>query len=377
MADRILAVVGRVVEIPQQGGDRALIVGGAGHTVHVLEIDHRPAGIDIEIHRQGIGHDGPGYALVIVGIAFAPGQTQAVQAGIETGQGVRAAGILVAAELVVGEMTPFMDDHGVIPFIGARRVIGKGYCRPAARVERARASGATLPVDSEPLVEEWRVGGVVVPESPGPVNGVGDVEYGSLGLAQFVEAHVEIDVPAFRFDHVGIPAVEVLVFDGFDAGDQVRTFAHLGADAEVEFELVVERAIVVTEAKGEFAVGIGNGVAVGVVGHRIFLAHLHQDVMDGHLLAGLVQIVPNVRWHGRRRRAAGCQNGSRHTVLPRQEAADAETTVGGTARLSGQMRLVDHRPVFGRAVHRRARVQIGGRGRARAGREEEHAVGGQ
>ena len=70
-------------------------------------------------------------------------------------------------------------------------------------------------------------------------------------MVQLVDGQVEIDVAALRVDDIGVPTVEFLVIDVFDGGDQIIAVAHLGADAEVKLQLVIEEAIVVAEIELE------------------------------------------------------------------------------------------------------------------------------
>ncbi len=110
VADRILSLVGCVVEVPQQGGDGPFVAVTGRNGAHVLQVNRWPVRIDIEADRVRAGHEGAGCGLVVVGVPLAKSQARAVRAGIGTGQGVRAAGVLVAAKLVVGKVAPLVND---------------------------------------------------------------------------------------------------------------------------------------------------------------------------------------------------------------------------------------------------------------------------
>ncbi len=380
VADRVLAVVGRVVEIPQHRGDGPLVGVGRRHGAHVLQIDRRPAGIDVEVERGRAGHDRPGHGLIVVGIALAPSQPRGVHARVDTGQRMRAAGVLVATELVVGKVTPLVDDDRVVPFVGAGRIVGDDQSRPPSVVERAGSTVAALPKGGDGAIHDRRVGRVVVPEAPRPIERIGDIEDRRLGLIELVDGQVEIDVAALGVDDVGIPAIELLLIEILDRGDQAVAVAHLGADAEIKLQLVIEEAVVVAKVEGELAVGVGDGVAVGVVGDGVFLAHLDQDVMDGHGRPQLVLVAAGIeRRHTGRQPRFGHNRCDRHAILAGQDAVDIEASGGGAIGWAArrQMGLVDSRPGARRRVDRRARVQVRHGGVARAHVEEQHPQRGQ
>ena len=378
VADRVLAVVGCVEEVPQQGGDGSLVAIAGRHIAHVLQIDCRPIGIDVEAERGGAGHDRAGDGLIVVGVPLAEGQAQAVCPGVDAGQAVSAAGVLVATELVVGEVAPLVHDDRIIPLVGAGRVVGDDHRRAVVGVEGAFGPLGLLPVDGDGAIHGRRVGGVVVPEPPRPVERIGDVKHLRLYLVELVDGQVEVDVAAFRFQDVGIPAVQFLLVGLLDAGDQAVAVPHLGADAKVQLQFIVENAVVVAEVEAEAAGTVGDGVAVGVVGELVLLAHLHQDVVDGHGRALLLAILAHVPWRRPRRQARLREHlGKRHSVLAGQGAADGKTAVGRARGRAGQMGLVDGGPRRRRCVNRRARVEVGDGRAAVAHVEEQHAARGQ
>ncbi len=214
---------------------------------------------------------------------------------VEAGQRVGSARVLVAAKLVVGEVAPLVHDHRVVPLVGAGGVVGDHQRGAGRTVEGTLGLTAPLPEDGDAAVEEGRaVAQIVVPIFPGPVDTVGDVEDGRFQRVDGVRGHVKVDRAALGIDDTRVEAVEFLLAGLLDAGDTRRTLPDFGADTCVEFQLVVQEAVIVAEAELELAVGIGDSVAVRVVGEGVLLAHLHQNVVDGHSAAAYIHIAGRI-----------------------------------------------------------------------------------
>lgn len=68
----------------------------------------------------------------------------------------------------------------------------------------------------------------------------------------------------------------------------------------IKFQLIVEKAIVITKAKGKIAVGISDRMAIRIVGNRIFFTHFDQNVMHRHRTATDIEIAGGVGWRSPR-----------------------------------------------------------------------------
>ena len=307
MVNGVVAVVGRVDKIPQQSGDGAFVAIG-GCTGQGFKINGGASHIDIEIRKARAGHDRARRALVIIGETLAPGKLRARGAVVNAGQGMRTARILIAAKLVIGKVAPLVDDHRIIPLVGAGGVVGDYERGAGVAVERAGGLPAALPIDSDAAVHGRRtVAKTIVPIFPCPVEAVGNVKDWCFQRVDRISGHVKIDCAAFRVDCTRVETVKFLLAGLFDARDPVWPIPHFGTDARVEFQFIVEKTIVVTEAKLELAVRIGNRVTIGVVGESIFLTHLDQDVVHRNRAAAHIIVA---RWIGRRLAIAPRQNAS-------------------------------------------------------------------
>ncbi len=102
-------------------------------------------------------------------------------------------------------------------------------------------------------------------------------------------------------------------------------------------------------------------MAIRVVRDVVLLAHLDEDVVDGHGRALLQAILADiVRRRSRRQTRLREHLGEGHPVLAAQDTVDVEAAVGRAGGAAGQVRLVDSGPHRGRVIDRRARVEVGG-----------------
>ncbi len=137
-AGAVLAILGGVFEVPEEGGDGSLVaVGDQGGVVrvprfHVVTAHHAAGAEAVEIEvavdaAHGVAHG----ALVVVGKAFGEGQLGVL--GV-VARAVGAAGVVVAAVVVVGLVGPLVDDHAVVPLVGVGVGVGDGDLVPDVAV---------------------------------------------------------------------------------------------------------------------------------------------------------------------------------------------------------------------------------------------------
>ena len=179
-----------------------------------------------------------------------------------------------------------MDDHTIIPLVGVGGAIGDVNVIPDIAIVIGTIEFiARFPVDLGQGVKDGVItdrAAVVVPEGPGVVDRIGHVHNAAL-----LQGELEVLVigAPFGIKRHGIKFVDILgwnqtIFLHFDNLDALG--ADLGMEPHIEFEFVVKEAIIVAEAKGVTALGIGQRFAVGVIKEGIFFAHLNQGRTDRH-----------------------------------------------------------------------------------------------
>ena len=176
-------------------------------------------------------------------------------------------GVVIAAIVIIRHVTPFVNDHRVIPLIRVRGVIGNGYfIEDITFIVRTGIAITRLPVNFCLPIEDRvviRSAAAVIPKRPGIQRRISDIENFALSQGQ---AHVEGQRAALRFFLPAIIFVDLIdPRTVFHLGYHLSAGADLGPQADIDFKLIIEPAVIIAERSGEVAIRIRYQRGVRIV----------------------------------------------------------------------------------------------------------------
>ena len=122
------------------------------------------------------------------------------------------------------------------------------------------------------------------PVTPGVEHTRGDVEHTALG---FIQSQVEAQRATLRRLNAAVILVNFINPRAvFYLNHGFARIAHLGAQADVDFEGIVKPTIVIAEVFGEVAGAIGQHCTIRVVEYQIFFTNIHLGVGNCHAGGG-------------------------------------------------------------------------------------------